>query len=998
MALAGCGDATSPTPPEPVGPLPEDPQQWICRDKHVTTQAEIDAWCQAHPDRGSPVPDDVRNPPPPSDFDAYQSYSRRLETFLTTQEYTGLGWIHDRNWRLSGPSIVGADGGFGNNYGPHYPLRVYYSPEVVDWLCNGRQGAIPDGAMIIKEMNLLFPLLDVQRARDGCMDLVDDPAHPIQPVVWAPMLKTSQSYDGWYWMLPAIDIGLPPQFPPPLIGASAFTVADFPVPIFDADEWYPTGSSLQNVTKPPNVVELMPLAGHPYCLSCHASAQSESTFASMDNILGHELRYKAYDPVPGPSPAPPGGLQPFPRPLRSPQQAFLELFHQMSPVGFPDVWQTRMPAETYNKQVISAHDGPGEFLTAAQCGACHDATPQNPLFPQMVLLDQPPWRTSPLRNLSPYGEWRVSAMGLSGRDPVFFAQLQSETNRLASQTACIENTCLRCHGVMGGRQFASDTASQGDPACTDMYTIPPPPEVPFGQPFRRDALQQWLGSSPNDRQLYGALGRDGVSCTVCHHVAEANLGDERSYTGNFVTGPANEINGPYQDDSIVTKPMEHALGLTPRYGEQITNPELCGSCHNILLPVLDNAGNRLGAKYEQSTELEWQNSEYSRAGDDFRSCQDCHMPTTYKGTSLAFKIANNETNLQFPPTTNRLPDDEIALTKRDHFARHSLHGLNVFLNQFFQQFPLVLGFQQIDWMSEQASSIDPPAPVYSTGYPMELPLMNAFDSMLEMAGQQTAMLDIEQLDASAGGITALLKVHNATGHYLPTGVGFRRMFLEVVLLDAQGATLWASGRTNDLGFILDGTSDRVLDSEQPTVFPKVPPQPHYQTIDSGSEAQIYQEVILDSADEQTTSFLRRVKIIKDNRVRPEGFDPQAFAQSDSPYVRELAVLHGAEADDPYYSDPSLTGADEIQYRIALDPQTLARADHLQATLYYQSIPPFYLQQRFADAGLGAAAQDDIQRLYYLTSHLNIAGATDVQGNPVLTGWKLRLAGATRGLR
>ena len=50
------------------------------------------------------------------------------------------------------------------------------------------------------------------------------------------------------------------------------------------------------------------------------------------------------------------------------------------------------------------------------------------------------------------------------------------------------------------------------------------------------------------------------------------------------------------------------------------------------------------------------------------------MPTDYKGQELKFKIANSESNDQFPPTTNRLPDDEIELTERTHFARHSLHG------------------------------------------------------------------------------------------------------------------------------------------------------------------------------------------------------------------------------------------------------------------------------------------------------------------------------------
>lgn len=999
VVLGGCGDRLDTDPPEPVGPLPANPQEWICAaSKPAPTEAEIGAWCRAHADRGRPVPADLRDPPPPADFEAYQAYNVRLEQFLTRQEYAALGWVYDPNWRFSGPSVV-ADGSFSNNYGPHFPLRVYYSPEVVDWLCNGRQGEIPDGAMIMKAMSLAWAALDIRKAGDGCMDIVEDPAKPIQPILWAPMLKSSKaSRDGWLWMLQQPDFGVPPQFPPPLLDRSAFTGGTFPEPIVNDPSWYPTGSVLQSLLKVPNVVTLIPLAGHPYCLSCHATAESESTFASMDNILGRELRYRAFDagPAAAPTPVPsPASLSPFPSPLPAPSQLFLTFFDQLEPVTFADAWETRMPAETYDQQVISAHDGPGQFLTAAQCNACHNATPQSPLLPQMVQVEKEAGRSSPLRNLSPYGEWRVSAMALSGRDPVFFSQLQGETNRLAELTACIESTCLHCHGAMGARQFAMATAGRNDTACDDMFAIAPPPEVPFGEPFRRSALQQWPGSEPADQQYYGALARDGVSCTVCHHVAAVELGQERTFTGNFVTGPPDEIYGPYPDDTIVTKPMQHALGLTPMFGQQITSSDLCGSCHNILLPIFDNSGQRLGASYEQSTHLEWLNSDSGRPGKEFRSCQDCHMPTQYRGTRLEFKIANSESNDQFPPTTHRLPDDEIELTKRKRYSRHSLHGLNVFLNQFFQQFPLILGFQQIDWMSEQPSPLDPPAPPFASGYPMELPLFTGFESMLEMADQETATVEVGRLRRGAGQLHGVVTVRNLTGHYLPTGVGFRRMFLEFLVLDAQGEVLWASGRTNELGLILDGITGEVLESEQPARFPDAPVQPHHQTIVSGGQVQIYQELIRDSDGMPTTSFLRRVETIKDNRVRPKGYDPRFFARSTSPYIQELAMMHGEEAHDPHYVDPKLTGSDEVEYRVSLDAATLARADQVQVTLYYQSIPPFYLQERFADASQGPGHEDDIRRLYYLTSHLNLDGATNERGELVLQGWKLRIARDTR---
>jgi hypothetical protein len=122
------------------------------------------------------------------------------------------------------------------------------------------------------------------------------------------------------------------------------------------------------------------------------------------------------------------------------------------------------------------------------------------------------------------------------------------------------------------------------------------------------------------------------------------------------------------------------------------------------------------------------------------------------------------------------------------------------------------------------------------------------------------------------------------------------------------------------------------------------------------------------------------------------------ARSPSPFIRELADIVGGARFDPHYSDPSLTGSDEIRYLAALDGDGLDRVARVQVTLYSQSIPPFYLQQRFNDAHRGPAAQDDIQRLYYMTSHLNVDGATDEAGERPMQDWKLIIARASRDLR
>src|SRR5262249_45218292 len=110
-----------------------------------------------------------------------------------------------------------------------------------------------------------------------------------------------------------------------------------------------------------------------------------------------------------------------------------------------------------------------------------------------------------------------------------------------------------------------------------------------------------------------------------------------------------------------------------------------------------------------------------------------------------------------------------------------------------------------------------------------------------------------------------------------------------------------------------------------------------------------------------------------------------------PFIRELAELHGEERLDPYYSDPLLTGADQIEYLIPLDAKTLARVAKVQVSLYSQAIPPSYLQKRSRYANSRPRQQDDIERLNYITSHLDVNAVTNDQGQRVLQGWKLLIA-------
>ena len=122
--------------------------------------------------------------------------------------------------------------------------------------------------------------------------------------------------------------------------------------------------------------------------------------------------------------------------------------------------------------------------------------------------------------------------------------------------------------------------------------------------------------------------------------------------------------------------------------------------------------------------------------------------------------------------------------------------------------------------------------------------------------------------------------------------------------------------------------------------------------------------------------------MKDNRILPDGFLPlaQRIAIAEALGAGEdLARDSGPShvGDDPDYV---AGGGDSLVYEVDLSELPRAPAD-VRATLYYQAIPPFYLQDRFCTSD-----SDDTKRLYFLAGHLNLNG-TEAEG------WKLEIVGS-----
>ena len=859
-----------------------------------------------------------------------QQYEGLLYDFLGKRAYDQPDWARDKKVRDTGPYI--------NNqyYAPHPAVRIFYSPEVYAWLKNDRQGPLPDGAMIIKEM-----YSPPAPRYDGLSEQgIQDKMFGITVMV----RDHNASKDGWFW------------------------------------GYWGKGQAIDNNQYPfdyPN------MGFGQYCVRCHASADDHLTFASLRNIAGEPgdpIAYRVDDSWMTPAPTAPPAAPPTAEPEKlHPQLAdgpdlnklraalpqrdlnpeFVRIFNSLAPIAAHQV--LTIPGVNYD-HVIAGPNGPGQFLTSDQCISCHDGQGA-PFGPNMYI---PPTADHAGVNLSPYGEWNWSLMGLSGRDPIFYAQLESEKTIHSSGDLpdTIQNLCFQCHGVMGQRQLHIDQP---------------------GSIFREEMTHI---TDPNDPHYkYGALARDGVSCTVCHQMVDSGKPLQDIMTGNFVLSKPGEVEpgisqiyGPFENP--ITQPMSASLGMKPVQSDYIKSSELCGSCHAIYLPIYNAAGQHVGDDFEQSTYLEWLNSAYQNEygqGNDVKTCQQCHMTNEYHGQKLAYRIANIQ-DQTYPEADHLAPVEDIMVPIRDDFARHSLHGINIFGLEMFRQFDQILGNRKTDYM---------------TGAQSGLP--NAIDNAQKFATEQTARVDVQKVSYEGDELVVDVKVTNLTGHRFPSGVGFRRAFLSLEVSDSQKNVIWASGRTNALGIIVDGKGEP-LPSEFLTVLNpdackldshtcEQAYEPHHQVITGENQVQIYQELVKSPEGLITSSFVALSDTIKDNRLLPKGWTPEGPEGFNSdpvwgPRFVDATTPKGNVQDDAQFFDG--TGSDVIQYRISL-PNGLAKGGQVADVLYYQSIPPYYLQQRFT-----TASGPNTQRLHYLTSHLNVDGTH-------IENWKLAVSGDSQAV-
>ncbi len=475
------------------------------------------------------------------------------------------------------------------------------------------------------------------------------------------------------------------------------------------------------------------------------------------------------------------------------------------------------------------------FVTSGACAQCHLAGEGTDL------------RDADGRDVSPVRLWRASMMGLAARDPFYLAVFERDREERAAVSEKVDALCTRCHAPAANVALAEGGAAL---SFDDLVS----------------------GAAPE-----AALGRDGVTCSLCHQITSEGLGTEQSFSGGFQIGGAREIYGPHASPKV--DPMEFFVSYTPTEAAHVTESALCGTCHTVIVRPMNAAGEP-GPRdvYEQAPYLEWQNSDYDTesGGSTPRTCASCHLPPRdEEGDAISTVLATFDT-----PLSARAP-----------FGRHVFYGGNAYMLRLFAD--------ASTWSQTGVDAADLEAAALRT----------------EAHVKEAATVSITEVSRTSSELSLGVVVTSHAGHKLPTGYPTRRMWLRVRVSDGA-SRVFASGEVDARGALV-GAGGKRLDPAGVVL-------PHAREIGSEDEVQVWEAVLVDDEGRPTNSALGANHYVKDDRILPAGWSSQ------HPSVKSIGPVGvGGDAD-------FLPGSDGVRYRVPLsttEPLTIT------VELLYQSIPP-----------------------------------------------------------
>ncbi len=379
------------------------------------------------------------------------------------------------------------------------------------------------------------------------------------------------------------------------------------------------------------------------------------------------------------------------------------------------------------------------------------------------------------------------------------------------------------------------------------------------------------------------IALDGVSCVGCHMQGPDSLG--LLFSGTLKYDTNNVLYGPYDD--IFGAPMESFVGYAPVYSEHINDAGLCAGCHTLITETVDLDGNYSGDEFvEQATYHEWLNSSFNTDAEPENglTCQACHVPRINDGVIIS-----------------ALYD---FLTPRSPFGQHHFAGGNVFMLKLLKD--------NLDDLSLTSSS-------------------TRFDSTIartnRLLQQQTLLLETYVPQRTTDTAFIDVKLTNLAGHRFPSGYPSRRAFIEMIVLDNNGDTIFQSGRW-------DGAYEVIgHDAEW---------EPHHDVITQQDQAQIYEMVMSDVNGNKTTVLQRAKASLKDNRLAPLGF-------TDTHYAYDTTLVVGVPGSDTdfnrYQGGAQGSGTDMTHYHVPM--AGYAGLINVHTRVWYQSVPPRWNEEMFA---------------------------------------------------
>jgi hypothetical protein len=264
-------------------------------------------------------------------------------------------------------------------------------------------------------------------------------------------------------------------------------------------------------------------------------------------------------------------------------------------------------------------------------------------------------------------------------------------------------------------------------------------------------------------------------------------------------------------------------------------------------------------------------------------CQTCHMP--------------------------QLPDPVIiangytALQPRFPFNQHTFAGANYFMLGLIRNNKAALNVQAADARFDSSMA-----------------------ATLKMLQEQSVEFELANISLSPDTAYFRVKIKNKAGHKFPSGYPARRAVLQLVMTDNANDTIFRSG---------------IFDSEFRVTAESSQFEPHRNIINQDGQTLIYEMVMGDVNSNYTTLLERAAIMLKDNRIPPTGFTTSASVYD------TVAITADALADPDFNIENAVegSGTDYVHFKIPVSGIT--GQVKVAARLYYQSVPPKFLDEMFA---------------------------------------------------